>query len=203
MQDLRFIIGKNIQNLRTKKGLTQQQLGEHLSYSDKTISKWERGESMPDIIVLKNLADYFQVSLDYLVEEAHSQTREEKQRQKERENINRRNCYIITGCSIIMVWLAAVLLFAILNGVLPGTHYPWLCYAYAVPVSVIVWLVFNSIWFDPRKNYLIISLLVWSFLLALFLTFLVSGHKIWPVLMIGVPAQTIVIIWSKLRGKGC
>ena len=93
MKDLKFIIGNNINHLRTKKGITQQQLGEQLNYSDKTISKWERGESLPDIVVLKNLADFFQVSLDYLVEETHK-IKGIKQENLQKEN--RRNSYIIT-----------------------------------------------------------------------------------------------------------
>lgn len=198
MKDLKFIIGKNINHLRTKKGITQQQLGEQLNYSDKTISKWERGESLPDIVVLKNLADFFQVSLDYLVEETHK-INGIKQENLQKEN--RRNSYIITISSIFMVFLAAILLFVILKMVIPGTNYPWLCYAYAIPAAIIVWLVFNSIWFNPRKNYLIISALVWSLLVALYFTFFVSGYKIWQLFLVGIPAQAIIVIWSKLRNK--
>ncbi|MBR5578750.1 MAG: helix-turn-helix transcriptional regulator [Lachnospiraceae bacterium] len=198
MKDLKFIIGKNINHLRTKKGITQQQLGEQLNYSDKTISKWERGESLPDIVVLKNLADFFQVSLDYLVEETHK-IKGIKQENLQKEN--RRNSYIITISSIFMVFLAAILLFVILKMVIPGTNYPWLCYAYAIPAAIIVWLVFNSIWFNPRKNYLIISALVWSLLVALYFTFFVSGYKIWQLFLVGIPAQAIIVIWSKLRNK--
>ena len=198
MKELKFIIGKNINQLRTEKGITQQQLGEQLNYSDKTISKWERGESVPDITVLKNLADYFDVTLDYLVEEIH--TLNGKKQEVIRKEY-KRNCYIITASSIFIVILVAILLFVILNMVLPGTGYPWLCYAYAVPAAVIVWLVFNSIWFNQRKNYMIVSILVWSLLVALYFTFLVSGYRIWPVLLVGIPAQTIIFIWSKLRNK--
>lgn len=199
MWEIRFIIGKNIQSLRSAKGMTQQQLGEKLSYSDKTVSKWERGESLPDIIVLKMVADFFEVSLDYLVEERHPL---DDKKQKEIKKIQERNYYIITGSSIFMVLLVAVLLFVILKMVLPNTLYPWLCYAYAVPAAMIVWLVFNSIWFNPRKNYMIVSFLVWSLLIALFYTFLAAGHIIWQVLLIGIPAQTIIILWSRLRKKG-
>ena len=100
MQDLKFIIAKNIQKLRQEKGMTQLELAEKLNYSDKTVSKWERGESLPDIVVLKSVADIFQVTLDYLVEEEHDGkpvTREMMDRNY------RRNCYIITGTSIFIV----------------------------------------------------------------------------------------------------
>ncbi len=198
MSELRFIVGKNIQTLRITKGLTQQQLAEHLNYSDKTVSKWERGESLPDIVVLKMIADYFQVSLDYIVEEIHPVGSNHHSATKA---IYKRNCYIITASSIFMVVLVAGLLFGILEMLLPGTVYPWLCYAYGIPAAMIVWLVFNSLWFNPRKNYIIVSLLVWSILMALFCTFLVTGYKIWQVLLVGVPAQAIIFLWSRLRNK--
>ena len=198
MQDLKFIIAKNIQKLRQEKGMTQLELAEKLNYSDKTVSKWERGESLPDIVVLKNVADIFQVTLDYLVEEEH----DEKPVTREMMDRNyRRNCYIITGTSIFIVALMATLIFVILAMIFPGTSYSWLCYAYAVPVALIVWLVFNSIWFNPRRNFLIVSLLVWSLLLALYLTFSMMGFHIWPIFLVGIPAQLIIWMWSKLKNK--
>ena len=198
MQDLKFVIAKNIQKLRQEKGMTQLELAEKINYSDKTVSKWERGESLPDIVVLKTVADLFEVTLDYLVEEQH----EGKPVTKEVLDKNyRRNCYIITGTSIFIVALMATLIFVILAMIFPGTSYPWLCYAYSVPAALIVWLVFNSIWFNPRKNFMIVSLLVWSLLLALYMTFSMLGFYIWPILLVGIPAQMIIVVWSKLKNK--
>lgn len=196
MQELKLIVAKNIQKLRQEKQMTQLELAERLNYSDKSVSKWERGESLPDIIVLKTIADLFEVTLDYLVEEEHK----EKTLSKEVKNRNfRRNCYIVTGISIFIVVLLATLLYVILAMVLPGTNYPWLCYAYAIPAALIVWLVFNSIWFNPRKNFLIVSFLVWSLLLALYMTFHMLGFSILPILLVGIPAQMIIWVWSRLR----
>ena len=198
MQDLKFIIAKNIQKLRQEKGMTQLELAEKLNYSDKTVSKWERGESLPDIVVLKTIADLYDVTLDYLVEEVH----DGKPVTKEMMDRNyRRNCYIITGTSIFIVALMATLIYVILAMIFPGTSYPWLCYAYAVPAALIVWLVFNSIWFNPRRNFMMVSLLVWSLLLALYLTFSRLGFYIWPILLVGIPAQMIIWMWSKIKNK--
>ena len=198
MQELKFTIAKNIQKLRQERGMTQLELAEKLSYSDKSVSKWERGESLPDIIVLKAVADIFEVTLDYLVEEEHSG----KPVTKEMMDKNyKRNCYIITGTSIFIVILIATLVFGILSMFFPGTGYPWLCYTYAMPVGLIVWLVFNSIWFNPRRNFLIVSLLVWSLLLALYLTFSMMGFHIWPILLVGIPAQLVIWMWSGLKDR--
>lgn len=198
MQEIKSIIAGNIQKLRLEKGMTQLELAEKLNYSDKTVSKWERGESLPDIVVLKKIADLFEVTLDYLVEEEHvgkPVTREQRDRNY------RRNCYIVTGSSIFMVMLIATLVYAILAMIFPDKNYPWLCYAYAIPAALIVWLVFNSIWFNPRKNFMIVSLLVWSLLLALYMTFSLMGFGIWPILLMGILAQLIIWMWSKLKNK--
>ena len=57
MEDLKPVIAKNITALRQQARMTQSELAERLNYSDKAISKWERAESMPDVAVLKTIAD--------------------------------------------------------------------------------------------------------------------------------------------------
>ena len=65
----RDIISKNILSLRKKAGYTQAELADKLNYSDKAISKWERGESLPDAEMLYNIATLFGVEIGYLFEE--------------------------------------------------------------------------------------------------------------------------------------
>ncbi|MBQ9989464.1 MAG: helix-turn-helix domain-containing protein [Lachnospiraceae bacterium] len=202
MQELKFIIAKNIQALRQNKGMTQVDLAQKLSYSDKSVSKWERGESLPDITVLKAVADLFEVSLDYLVEAEHAEkTALAGMSKAEVEKKQKRNYYIITCTSILIVAIIASLLYVILTMVFPGTAYPWLCYAYAVPAAMIVWLVFNSIWFNPHLNFIIVSVMIWSLLAALYFTFSMQGYRIWPILLLGIPIQVIIWMWSNLRKK--
>ena len=67
MEDLKVITASNIINLRTAKGLTQAELGELLNYSDKSVSKWERAEAVPDAYVLKKMSEIFGVSVDYIL----------------------------------------------------------------------------------------------------------------------------------------
>ena len=62
-----------------------------------------------------------------------------------------------------------------------------------------MWLVFNSIWFNKRRNFLIVSLLMWSVLAAIFVSFLVFGTNIWQVFILGVPGQFIILMWSRIR----
>ena len=66
-----MVIAGNIGKLRREAGMTQLELAEELNYSDKAVSKWERGESIPDVIILKQLADRFSVSVDFLLRADH------------------------------------------------------------------------------------------------------------------------------------
>ena len=69
MKDIKSIVAKNITELRIRHNMTQLELAEKLNYSDKTISKWERAESTPDISVLVEIAALFGVTLDALASE--------------------------------------------------------------------------------------------------------------------------------------
>ena len=99
----------------------------------------------------------------------------------------------------LLVWLIASMIFVVLDAALPELEYKSFLFIYAAPVTAIVLLVFNSIWFNPRWNYIIISFLVWSVLAAVFLTFSLRGIYIWKLFLVGIPAQFIIILWSRLR----
>lgn len=75
MDELKVIIAENIQSLRRDAGMTQAALAEKLNYTDKAVSKWERGESVPDVAVLRDIADLFGVTVDYLLRQDHTADR--------------------------------------------------------------------------------------------------------------------------------
>lgn len=196
MEDLKPIIAKNIIRLRQNAKLTQIELADQLNYSDKAISKWERGESMPDITVLKAIADLFEVPLDYLVQEDPAVP------QREAPVVDKRhNHQVITNLSILLVWFVATLVYVLLDVIFTELSIHWLVFLYAVPVSMIVWLVFNSIWFNTRRNYWIISGLMWSALAGIVVTLLVFSISAWKLLLLGIPGQVIIYIWSRLEYK--
>lgn len=64
---MNITIGENIKRLRRERNVTQEQLAEVLNISTAAVSKWERGETYPDITLLFPLAQYFSVSLDDLM----------------------------------------------------------------------------------------------------------------------------------------
>ena len=198
MKDIRETIAKNISELRMENGLTQAKLAEALNYSDKAISKWERAESVPDISVLKMLSDYFGVTVDYLVSEVHSA---DQIKNKNASISRRRNRFFITMLATSLVWFIATFVFSVLVMTLDShVMAPWMVFIYAIPASCVVLLVFNSIWGRGKLNYLIITILIWSILLSVYLSFLTVSpyHNLWPVFIIGIPAEIIVLTWSGL-----
>ena len=199
MEDLKLIIAKNIATLRKECEMTQFELAEKLNYSDKAISKWERGESIPDVTVLKQIADLFSVTVDYLLEAEHPQ----KKKLVDFGRIKKLNRGFITGMSIVLVWLITLILFVIgdiFKDYTMGRHY--LLFLFAVPASIIVWLVMNSVWFNARRNFLIVSLLLWSSLATLHLSILIfAGFNFYKVYLLGIPAQIIIIFWSRIKTR--
>lgn len=199
MEELKMVIAGNIGKLRREAGMTQLELAEHLNYTDKAVSKWERGESVPDIVTLKALADRFSVSVDYLLRADHPLETEIKQEYTKRQ---RRNHALITVMACALVWLVAVFLHAVVDAALQNEERLWLNYVYAVPSTLIVLLIFNSIWGNARHNFVIISALIWTALACLYISIrLFISLDMWLLFIIGIPAQIIVGLWSGLRYK--
>lgn len=192
MEDIKGIVAKNITELRQLNNMTQMELAEKLNYSDKTISKWERAESSPDIAVLVEIADIFGVSLDYLVK---SQNIEDVVRidNSGKKKYNRK---VIACISESVGWVAAIFAFIITSLIIKETTFQWLYFVYALPIVLIVKLVFNSIWFNPRHNYVIISALMWSLIAAVHITFLYFNVNVSLIYFLGVVGQAVIVLWS-------
>lgn len=195
MEDIKSVVAKNITELRLLNNMTQMELAEKLNYSDKTISKWERAESSPDIAVLVKIAEIFGVTLDYLVK---SENIEEsvKEHKKEETKYNRK---AIAYISESVAWVIAIFAFIITTLIVGDTTFQWLYFVYALPIVLIVKLVFNSVWFNPRHNYLIISVLLWSILATIHITFLYFGINVSLVYFLGVAGQIVIILWSFIK----
>jgi len=189
MEDLKQVIAANMIELRKQTSLTQAELADKLGYTDKAISKWERAESIPDVITLKQVADIFGVTLNYLVEEEHP---------KGKGDVSRRvksNRLVISLLAAGAVWFIATVLFVYLK--LYGSKDVWLVFVSAVPSSMIVLLIFNSIWGKRGLNYVIISVLVWSALTFAYL--LLLQYNLFLIFIIGIPIQALIILWSQIK----
>jgi hypothetical protein len=138
----------------------------------------------------------FDVSLDYLV---NDNEQEKTTPTICNESIRKYNRGFIAGMSVLLVWLIATLIFVTLEISVANIKGHWMTFVFAMPVSFIVWLVFNSLWFNRKHNFLIVSLLMWSVLAILFMTLSIPNS--WLIFVLGVPGQIIIVLWSRIKGK--
>lgn len=205
-EKLKSQIGSNIAMLRKQQGLTQAELAEKLNYSDKAISKWERGESIPDVLTLMVLAEQFDTDVNALLTDPNAlpdnPTNLEKAMVQVSEKALRRkpNKNIILALSTTLVWFVALLFFVVISSF--GIPYSWLAFFYAVPITAIVLLSLRSAWRDFRWNKGLISAIVWGSLMSIHVSLLVFiGHNVWKVFLLGIPGQIAIFLWFRLFHK--
>ena len=203
LEKLKEQIGANIALQRKQAGLTQAGLAEKLNYSDKAVSKWERGESMPDVLTLMQLAEQFGITVNELLEDpnqlpgnpgkleqAMSQVSEKALKRKANKNV-------ILGLSSTLVWFVALFIFVIISSFdLPNS---WVAFFYAIPANAIVLLSLRSAWRDFRWNRVLISIIVWGCLLSIYASFLLFLHfNMWKIFMLGIPGEIATTLWFRL-----
>lgn len=191
--ELKNIIAQNITELRKQKKLTQAEFAERLNYTDKAISKWERGESIPSIEVLKQIADMFGVKVDYLLQEGSFIDKQDLVLPKE----NNQNKISITALAVTVVWFIATVVYVYTQINLNLNL--WVVFVWAVPVSCMVLGIFNFKWGKHKFYMYINSLFIWSLLTSLYLSFLT--YQVWLIFIIGVPVQISIILWQGLTPR--
>lgn len=196
IENIRKNIKENLVKYRKNAGLTQAQLAEKLGYSDKTISKWEREEGVPDIYILKEIADLYGVTVDDLISPAPSLLT--KIKTKAKEKLSNRNKVVISLLATCLVWLLATTLNIIFDIVHIWDHLSNI-FIYAIPLSCIVLIVFNSIWGKRIYNLFLISVLIWTFTLSLYVTFDVD--KFYKIFFIPIPLQALTVLWFLIDKK--
>lgn len=196
MSDLKKIIAKNLTELRKEKKYTQQDVGNLVQYSDKAVSKWEKGESLPDIDVLYQLCNIYGVTLDYLT---HEGSYEEKQNYVIPKS-EHRNKIIITALFSSIIWMAVIIVYVYLN--LYQKINIWTIYIWALPLNCILLLYFNWKWGRRLWYIILISIFVWSLIAAFFIQILYSSdfqYNYWMLFLIGVPIQIALVLLSQLK----
>lgn len=190
MEDLKVVFASNLISIRKQYGMSQLELGEKLNYSDKTISKWERAEGLPDVITLKALADTFKVSTDWFL------SPHDNEWIPPAEHINVKN---IIHVAILGIWTAAILVFVILW--LLNIKF-WLIFAFALPVTFITLLVLNSVFYQGKHNMWITHGLLLSIFAVIYLIFYYeSGTDIWPIVFVAVPCHIIIFLSFHIKKR--
>ena len=193
---MRRVLAENISELRKSNNLTQAEFAERLNYSDKAVSKWERGDSLPDVIVLKTIADMYGVGLDDMLREngvRHVVSPDEVLRD---EQLTQK--ILITALWVTMVWIVAAVVF-LYSQYSRGTMF-WMAFVWAVPVSFLVALIFARRWGAAdfkRISCILSSGFVWSALISFYFQFM--SYNIWMIFFIGVPVQIALTLSSKIH----
>ncbi len=204
-EKLRYQIGANIAAYRKRSGLTQAGLAEKLNYSDKAVSKWERGDSIPDVLTLMQLAEQFDIPVNELLadpnilpgnpgklEKAMTQVSEKALKRKPNKNV-------ILALSSTLVWFIALLIFVIFSYIPVLEPFRCLLFAYAIPANAIVLLSLRSAWHDFRWNKILISLIVWGGLLSLYVTLQALLHQSFlKIFLLGIPGQIAIFLWFRM-----
>lgn len=194
-KDIKQIIAKNLANLRKNKKITQTELAEQFGYSDKAISKWENGDTLPDIQTLYQLCEFYNVSLDFLVSE---QSFDEKIKY-----INHLNKRVIINNSLIellycsFVWILAVIIYVYLY-TFSEINY-WQIFIWAIPATTIVMLLFTKVWKQKLYTFIVRSLFFWTLVTACYIQFI--EYNIWPLFFLMIPIQVALILTIAINDK--
>ena len=204
-EKVKYQIGSNIAAYRKQAGLTQAGLAEKLNYSDKAVSKWERGESVPDVLTLVQLAELFQIQVGALLEDPEALpgnpgALEKAMSQVSEKALGRKaNKNVILGLSSTLVWFVALLCFVVLSSLEITERYSILPFVYAIPTNAIVLLSLRSAWHDFRWNQILISAIVWGCLVSVYATLLVVFRfHFWKLFLLGIPGQVAICLWFRM-----
>ena len=199
MQDVKVVFAQNLISLRKQMKLTQLELAEKINYSDKAVSKWERGESIPDVTVLMTIASLFGVTLDFLVTE-HAEPEIVAEQTSYAKAVKKRNRMLVAAITFFAIAALETVVFAILQSVIGGLGKNLLyCYVYPIPVAAIVAIVFTSLWARPSLRFWSVTLLIVSLILDAFLIpWQVAGTFFPWVFLIISPAELVTMLSFKI-----
>jgi transcriptional regulator with XRE-family HTH domain len=176
--NLAQIIAVNITYYRKQLNLTQLQLAEKLQYSDKTISKWERAEGVPDIFVLKELSQLFGVSLDSL-----TATRKVKPRRRD-------SPHFISYFYAFIVWVIVTIIYGVLS-ILDLYNDAWRLFIVAIPLSTFIIALFYSFWEKWWFVFGFGTIFMWTLAYSIFM-YISHQHNAHMVFIIFIPIYIFV-----------
>ncbi|NLB49081.1 MAG: helix-turn-helix transcriptional regulator [Erysipelotrichia bacterium] len=194
--NLQELLANNLTHYRKASGLTQLELAQKFNYSDKSVSKWERGEGFPDIFVLKSLADFYGITIDDFYITDHKPVKIKNQEK-------RKQTYLQLF-SIGLVWVATLAIFMILSVLIgdEAVFKPWLIFIYGVVATFVVLLIWHTIYHLRFLKLFSVSLTIWSVATAFFLSFYVMMDlNLYLVFFVAIPLQILEVLWYFFRSK--
>ena len=193
MSSLEQIVANNLTELRKEKKWTQAELAEKINYSDKSVSKWERGEALPDLKVLKQMADLFGVQIDYFITENAAAEKEKFTLPKGGTGFR----IVLALLAACIIWLIAVVIFVYFS---IKAKWLWTVFIWAIPASTGIMALLFRRWSFRITALVFRSIASWTFLTAVYLQLLVSAElNAWMIFLVGIPLQAVLILWTTLR----
>lgn len=199
MKDLGPIIGHNLAELRKARGLTQLQVAEHFHYTDKSVSKWEHGDVLPDIEVLSELSDFYGVTVDFLIQEQAFDTLK-SYGERDQEKI-KTNQIIITVLAVVLVWTLASIVYVGAT-IFEASWHGWLAFIWAIPGSFMALNYTSKKYWGSRFRLPLLIAIGWTLNLATYLelTFdLENGYNLWFIFFLGIPWTICVILIERQK----
>lgn len=198
LSELKLISASNIIRLRQSKGLTQAELGKLLNYSDKSVSKWERGEAIPDAYTLLQIAHIFDVDVNYMLSSHDGWEAESKEEPAAAMPAAMKgySAEVLIWLVIVSVWTAAATGFVVL------WIFDIVCFEIfmiALPVSLLVLIILESIFYPNKNLQFFISAFVVSLFVMLYMLF--PDKNLWQIFIIAAPAVAIVFLACNLNKK--
>lgn len=191
MKDIKEIVVNNLINLRKNAKLTQIELAEKIGYSDKSVSRWEHGEVMPDIETLYKLSLVYDVPVAVLFEETVDIKKEQRSQKQSTNKL------IIALLSIISIWIIATAVFTCLKTFFGLVA--WEIFILAVPCSFLLGIIFSALWSGKKVLFICISAFVWTIITYFFLQFI--QFKMWLLFVMGVPMQIAILLIYNLHSN--
>ena len=194
-KDIKKIVAKNLANLRKNKKITQTELAEKFGYSDKAISKWENGDTLPDIQTLYQLCEFYNVTLDFLVNEQDFEDKIKYINHLNRKVIINNSMIELLYCSF--VWILAVIIYIYLL-IFSEFDY-WQIFVWALPATSLVMLLFSKVWKQKIYTFVVRSLFFWTLVIACYIQFI--QFNIWPLFFLMIPIQVALILTIAINDK--
>ena len=182
-------VGENLAKYRKFNNYTQIALAEKLNYSDKAISKWEKGECLPEIYVLKEIADLYGVTVNDLI----------TPRKKPKQSINKTKMFFTPALSCCIVWIVALLAFFLIRLIDPSFTMDWYTFIIAIPVTILIIFIFSCIYKQFWIQAFSLTAFIWTTITAVHVGLAPLSKEMINLYFIGIPLQVALILWYANR----
>ena len=191
MENIKPIIAENLIILRKSSGMTQAEFAEKLNYSDKAISRWEHGDTLPDINTLYEICNYYNISMDDLCKPLV----ELPDTGKNPLNNSFGEKIALQCMGIATIWMLATVIF-VYSRTFAGTNL-WQIFLWAIPCSFISLSRFCKKSYNWLGMTICLSGFLWSLITCFFIQFI--QYNFWALYLVGIPVQIMIVLWHIIK----